>query len=242
MVGAGIAIGLWWAATVVFHIRELFLPAPPDILAAFWKQPEYLLQESWATLWKTVVGFLIAATAGLLTAMLLSMSQLIERATLPMLVALNSLPKVAIAPLLMVWLGFGWEPKVVMVLMICFFPVVVSAMAGLTSTPSDLGELTRSMSASWWRSYFKVRLPWALPQIFVGLKVAITLALIGAVVAEINNPGTGLGAVVVLSGTQFNTPLAFAAITLLALMSVFLFYSISALERLLLPWAKAISA
>lgn len=241
-IGAVIAIAIWWAATVVFEIKTLFLPAPPDIVEAFLRQPSFLLENAWATLWKTLIGFVVAAGAGLLTAVVLSMSRTVERATMPLLVALNSLPKVAVAPLLMVWLGFGWEPKVVMVLLICFFPVVVSAMSGLTSTPADLGELTKSMSASWWRSYFKVRLPWALPQIFVGLKVAISLALIGAVVAEINNPGVGLGGVIVLAGTSFDTPMAFAAIVLLALMSIILFYSVAALERLLLPWARDISA
>lgn len=242
VVGATLAIGLWWGATVVFGIRSFFLPAPPDIVAAFLAQPEYLLREAWATLRETVIGFLIAVVAGLLIAMALTASRSVERATLPLLVALNSIPKVAVAPLLVVWLGFGQKPKIVLVVLICFFPIVVATIAGLTSTPADLGELASSLSASWWQAYVKVRLPWALPQVFVGLKVAISLAVIGAVVAEINNPNQGLGAVIVLSGTSFDTPLAFAAIALLALISIVLFYLVVALERLLLPWARAISA
>jgi NitT/TauT family transport system permease protein len=150
-------------------------------------------------------------------------------------------PKVALAPLLVVWLGFGPQPKILMVILICFFPVVVATMAGLTSTPTELGDLVRSLSASWLQTYVKVRLPWALPQIFVGLKVAISLAVIGAVVAEISSPQHGLGAVIVLSGSSVDTPLAFAAITLLALMSVALFYLVVVIERLLLPWAKEIA-
>src|SRR5262249_10745701 len=140
-----------------------------------------------------------------------------------------------------VWLGFGDAPKIVMVALISFFPIVVATMAGLTSTPTDLRELSRSLSASWAQTYLKFRLPWAIPQIFTGLKVGITLAVIGAVVSEIASPQHGLGAVVLLSGQSLDTPLAFSAITLLALMSVALFYLVVGVERLLLPWAKEIA-
>ncbi|GAA2697362.1 ABC transporter permease [Actinoplanes palleronii] len=239
--GALAAIGIWWGATAVFGIRPLFLPAPPDVVAAFRAQPGYLLCETGATLLETVTGFGLAVLLGLLIAVTLTASRTLERAALPVLVALNSVPKVAVAPLLVVWLGFGPRPKVVLVLLICVFPIVVATMAGLTSTPSELGELSRSLSASAWQTYVKIRLPWALPQVFTGLKVAVSLAVIGAVVAEISNPSGGLGAVVVLSGMSFDTPLAFAAIVLLALLSTALFYLVVAVERLLVPWARAIA-
>ncbi|GAA4610154.1 NitT/TauT family transport system permease protein [Actinoplanes octamycinicus] len=240
---AGVAgtIVLWWAATVVFGIRRIILPAPPDIVAAFRAQPGYLLRETGATATETLAGFGLAVVAGLLLAVLLTAWRAVQRATLPVLVALNSVPKVALAPLLVVWLGFGTRPKIVLVVLICLFPVVVATMAGLTSTPAELGELSRSLSASPWQTYVKIRLPWALPQVFTGLKVAVTLAVIGAVVAEINNPSGGLGAVIVLSGMSLDTPLAFAAIILLALLSTVLFYLVVALERWLVPWARAIS-
>lgn len=241
ILGAVSAIALWWSATVVFGIRPFFLPAPPDIVAAFRAQPAYLLREAAATLTETTVGFGIAVLAGLLLSVALTVWRALERATLPVLVALNSVPKVAVAPLLVVWLGFGPRPKIVLVVLICFFPIVVATMAGLTSTPAELGELSRSLSASVWQTYLKIRLPWALPQVFVGLKVAISLAVIGAVVAEISNPSGGLGAVIVLSGMSLDTPLAFAAIVLLALLSTALFYLVVALERLLVPWARDIT-
>ncbi|GAA3294927.1 MULTISPECIES: ABC transporter permease [Dactylosporangium] len=242
LLGAVVAVGLWWGATALFGIRSFFLPSPPDVVAAFREQPEYLLKEAWATLEMTGLGFLIALAAGLLMAMLLTMSRAVERATLPLLVALNSIPKVALAPLLIVWLGYGPGPKLVMIVLISFFPILVAAAAGLSSTPADLGELAKSLSASWWQAYLKVRLPWALPQVFVGLKLGISLAVIGAVVAEISSPNGGLGSVVVLSGASLDTPLAFAAITLLAILSIVLFYLVVGLERLLLPWARAITA
>jgi NitT/TauT family transport system permease protein len=241
VLGVVTTIALWWSATAVFGIRSFFLPSPPDIVASFRQQPAYLLSEAGATLTATVTGFGVAVVAGLLLAVVLTAWRALERAALPVLVALNSVPKVAVAPLLVVWLGFGARPKIVLVVLICFFPVLVATMAGLTSTPAELAELSRSLKASFWQAYVKIRLPWALPQVFVGLKVAISLAVIGAVVAEINNPTTGLGAVIVLSGMSFDTPLAFAAIFLLAVMSTTLFYLVVALERWLVPWARAIS-
>jgi NitT/TauT family transport system permease protein len=240
--GVVVVIAAWWLATAAFGIREFFLPSPPALVRAFDSNTGYLLKETWATLRETLVGFALAAVAGLLIAMALSAFSTVERATLPILVALNAVPKVALAPLLVVWLGFGLAPNILMVALICFFPVVVSTAAGLGSLPAELGELSRSLSAPRWRSYWKVRLPWALPQVFVGLKVAVTLALIGAVVAEIANPNRGLGAVIVLSSTSLDTPLAFTAIALLAALSIGLFYLVVAAERMLLPWARAISA
>jgi NitT/TauT family transport system permease protein len=241
ILGAVVAVAAWWAITRLFHIRKFFLPAPPDIVRAFRLQTSYLFSEAWQTLQATLIGFLIAAVAGLVIAVALAASRIIERATLPLIVALNAIPKVAVAPLLVVWLGFGSLPEIVLVALISFFPVVVSTMAGLTSTPTDLGELSRSLSASWGQTYVKFRLPWALPQIFTGLKVGISLAVVGAVVAEISSPQQGLGAVIVLSGQNVDTPLAFAAIALLALISVALFYLVVGVERLLLPWAKEIA-
>lgn len=235
------SIVLWWGITVVFDIDSFFLPAPLDVIEAFSREPAYMLQELWHTLYEVLVGFGIALAAGLAIAVLLTAVQVVERATMPLFVALNSIPKAAIAPLLVVWLGFGTKPKIVMVVLICFFPIVVSTMAGLNSTPAELSELGRSMSASWGQMFLKVRLRWALPHVFVGLKVAVTLAVVGAIVAEIANPGVGLGSVIVISGSSADTPLAFACIALLAVMSVTLFYTIVLLERLTVPWAREIT-
>src|SRR5262245_41429767 len=135
LIGAVGAVGLWWGITKVFHIRTFFLPAPPDIVQSFRDQRSYLLQESWQTIKEVLLGFLIPTVAGLVIAIALAASRTIQRLTLPLFVALNAIPKVSVAPLLVVWLGFGSEPKIVMVALISFFPIVVSTMAGLTSTP-----------------------------------------------------------------------------------------------------------
>jgi NitT/TauT family transport system permease protein len=189
-----------------------------------------------------VEGFLIATVIGLPLAALLTSSRLVQRAFMPLMVAANAIPKVAVAPLLIVWLGFDQLPKVVMVIVICFFPILVSAMSGLSTTPADLAELARSMSASRWRTYVKIRVPWALPQIFTGLKVAITLSVIGAVVGELSGGDQGLGSVIAQSGASADTPTAFAAIALLAVLGIGLFYLVVLAEYLLLPWVRETSA
>jgi NitT/TauT family transport system permease protein len=242
IVGAVVAVAVWWLAIIVFDIRSFFVPSPAQIVDRFLAQPGYLLREAATTLLETVAGFGIAVVAGLAVAVVLAASRTVERAALPLLVAVNSVPKVALAPLLLVWLGFGPKPKIAMAVLICFFPLVVAAMAGLSSTPTDLAELSRSLTASWRQSFLKIRLPWALPQIFVGLKVAMSLAPIGAVVAEIGNPDHGLGSVIVQAMATSDTPLAFASIALLAVISVGLYYLVAAMERLALPWASEISA
>ncbi|MEQ4303939.1 ABC transporter permease [Plantactinospora sp. B6F1] len=242
VLGAVLAITLWWLIAVLFNISSFFLPTPADVVDASRRLPSYLLAETWVTLVETVIGFGIAASTGLLVALLLAASRTVERMTMPLIAAVNAVPKVALAPQLLVWIGFGPEPKIIMVILLCFFPILVSAMAGLTSTPNELRELVHSLSASWWQTFVKVRLSWALPQIFVGFKVAMSLAIIGAVIGELVNPDRGLGSVIVNSATSADTPLAFAALTLLALMGAGLFYLVVAIERLVVPWARAITS
>ena len=240
--GVIVAIGLWWLACVVFHLDPFFVPSPADVVEKFLKLPRYLLDESWVTIQRVLAGFAIAVTAGLVIAVLLAASRTVERMTMPVLAAVNAIPKVAIAPLLLVWLGFGDQPKIVMVVLVSFFPVIVSTMAGLSATPADLRELARSLRASWWQTFVKVRLIWALPQVFVGLKVATPLAIIGAVIGEVVNPDHGLGSVIALSGQSSDTPLAFAALVLLAVLGVVMFYLVAGVERLLVPWARSLSS
>jgi len=240
--GAALAIGLWWLLTTVLKIDPFYVPSPPDVVDSFLRTPQYLLEETWITVQRVLIGFGIAVAGGLIIAIALAASRTVERMTMPLLAAVNAVPKVALAPLLLVWMGFGNSPKIVMVVLVSFFPVVVSTMAGLTSTPADLRELARSLSASWWQAFIKVRLSWALPQVFVGLKVATPLAIIGAVIGEVVNPDHGLGSVIVGSGTSSDTPLAFAALVLLALTGVALFYLMAVIERLLVPWARAIAS
>jgi NitT/TauT family transport system permease protein len=242
--GAVTLVAGWWLATIVFHIQRLLVPTPADVVGVFGRLPVFLATNAVVTLVETLVGFGLAAVAGLVIGVALTSSRVIERAFLPTLVTVNSIPKLAVAPLLTVWLGFGQGPKVFMVFLLCFFPIVLATMAGLASTPADLGEVARSLSATRLQTFVKIRIPWALPQIFVGLKVGVSLAVIGAVVGEFTSTGTdkGLGAVIVMSGASADTPLAFAAVAILAVMSVGLFYLLAAVERWLLPWVRETAA
>jgi NitT/TauT family transport system permease protein len=240
--GVILAVGLWWLVTAALHIDPFYVPSPAEVVDAFLRTPRYLLDETWVTVQRVLIGFGIAVAGGLVIAVTLAASRTVERMTMPVLAAVNAVPKVALAPLLLVWLGFGDAPKVVMVVLVSFFPVVVATMAGLSSAPGDLRELARSLKASWWQTFVKVRLPWALPQIFVGLKVATPLAIIGAVIGEVVNPDHGLGSVVAGSGANSDTPLAFAALVLLAITGVVFFYLVAAVERVLVPWARAITS
>jgi NitT/TauT family transport system permease protein len=242
VLGVIIAVGLWWLITAAFHIDPFYVPSPADVVDSFLKTPSFLLQETWTTLQRVLIGFAIAVATGLVIAVVLAASRTVERMALPVLAAVNAVPKVALAPLLLVWMGFGDSPKIVMVVLVSFFPVIVSTMAGLSSAPADLRELARSLKASWWQTFVKVRLIWALPQVFVGLKVATPLAIIGAVIGEVVNPDHGLGSVIAGSGASNDTPLAFCALVLLAVLGVVLFYLVAGLERLLVPWARAISS
>ncbi|HET6986985.1 MAG TPA: ABC transporter permease [Kribbella sp.] len=232
------AIALWWLATIVFSIEPYLLPTPGDVISKFFEQPVYLLKETGTSLLETIEGFALAIVIGVPIAIVIVRSVILERLVYPLLLMVNAIPKIAVAPLLVVWMGFGQWPKVVMVLLMCFFPIVISTAQGMKSTPVELVELLRSLNASRTQEFFKLRLRYAMPQIFTGFKVAISLAVIGSVIAEFVGATKGLGYVIQQSGASADTTLAFAAITLLSIMSILLFYGLVLLEQLLLPWAQ----
>jgi len=238
VLGIAGTIALWWWVTWQFDIRTFWFPSPEDVIESLRLNTDTLVDQSWITIYETLAGFGIGAAAGLLFAIALSASQVLQRALLPLVVALNAIPKVALAPLFMLWFGLYHAPKIAMAASICFFPIMIATMAGLSSTPSELGELARSLSATRIQHFLKVRVPWAMPQVFVGLKLGMTLALIGAVVAQITRPSGGLGTMILLAQQNANTSLIFAVIVLLTVISVALFYLVVLAERLLVPWAK----
>jgi NitT/TauT family transport system permease protein len=239
ILGMVAVIALWWLATVVFAIDEFLLPSPGDVLVAFGEYPGYLLEQAWVTLRETVFGFVLSIVVGVPIALLIVVSKILERTIYPPLLVLNAVPKIAIAPIFVVWMGFGLVPKVLLVFLVCFFPVVISTASGMKSTPAELVELMRSLDCTRRQEFFMLRFQYALPQIFVGLKTAISLAVIGAVIAEFVGADAGLGFVIVSSGASADTALAFAAMGLLGVMSIVLFYGLEYLEHRLLPWAEA---
>ena len=234
--GAVAAVGTWWLAIIAFKIESFIAPTPLQVADSLIREWAYLLDNAAITLAETAQGFGWSVLIGVGFGALLAGSSIVERAFMPTLVALNAVPKLAFAPLLVVWLGFGAGPKVVLVILMCAFPIVLSVMAGLSSTPADLAELARSLSASKWQMFYRIRLPGALPQVFVGLKVAMPLAVIGALVGELFGASEGLGFVVQNSSSDIG--LTFAAVALLSLISIVLFYAVVLIERLALPWVK----
>jgi NitT/TauT family transport system permease protein len=235
-------VGLWWLLKLAFGWPKFIVPSPRDVAHALWVQRSYLPRQFWVTLLETLEGFGIAIGLGLPIAVCIAYSRLLERTIYPVLLAINAVPKIAIAPILVLWMGLGQGPKVAMVVLICFFPIVLSAATGLKSTPVDLTELVESLAASRVQAFLKVRFPAALPHVFVGLKVAISLAVIGAVIGEFVGASEGLGYVIIASGGNANTSLAFGAMVLLAVMSIALFYALVALERLVAPWARHVQS
>jgi NitT/TauT family transport system permease protein len=195
-----------------------------------------LLEEAWVTLLECIYGFLLAMGIGIPIAVVMTYSRVANLMFYPLLVASQSIPKVAIAPILLVWFGTGIESKLAMAFVIAFFPIVVDTATGLRSTSPELLELARSLQCSRLQTFFKIQLPSALPSIFSGAKIAVTLAVIGAVVGEFVGSDKGLGYVIVSATSYWKSNLAFGAMGLLAVMAVALFGLVELVERLVCPW------
>lgn len=240
VLGLGVGVGVWWWYAAAFEVQTIILPSPPEVVEALTERFPFLIDNARVTMTQSGIGFSIAVGSGLLVGAVLAHSRVINQMTYPWLVAFNAVPKVAFAPLLVVWLGFGMQPRIALAVLVCFFPVVLATVTGLRATPSDLAELARSLDASRLQTFVKVRLPNALPQIFIGLKIALPLAIIGSIVAELQSGSTGLGFVIKQAGTD--KAIAFAALTVLAPLSISAFYLLVGIERLLLPWVRQTTA
>src|SRR3954468_22395601 len=227
---------LWDVAIRVFKIPPYQVPAPKDVIITLWQEWPKLLQEAWPTTQATLWGFLLSAAFGIPVAMLIAGSRTIESYIYPLLVFSQSIPKIAIAPLFVVWFGFGMFPKVLSAFLLGFFPVVVSAVQGFKSVEPDMMDLARAMEANRLQIFRMVSLPHAMPAIFAGLKVSITLAVVGAVVGEFVGSNSGIGFVLQRSIGNFELPTMFAALVVLSLIGVILFWILDLLERVAIPW------
>jgi NitT/TauT family transport system permease protein len=232
-------IGAWYLLVRLYDVPPQVVPSPETVGRELARLPEYLATQSWYTLREVWAGFAIAVVIGVALAVAIAAFRTVDQAISPILIGFNAIPKIAIGPMLVMWFGFGMQPKIFVVVLLCFFPIVLSTVAGLRSTPTEMIELSRSLDASTFKTFLKVRVPWALPQFFTGLKLAISLAFVGAVVGEFIGGGRdGIGYVIVAAKANIQTSLAFAGIFLLAVMSIASYYALVALERLLLPWSQ----
>lgn len=231
-----VTLVVWEIAVRVFAVQSFILPAPSAIFAEFALAPGYLARSALYTLYSTLAGFALAVIIGFALAVAIVHSKFLERTLYAYLIVLNSIPKVALAPLFVMWLGVGLEPKIAIALMIAVFSIVIDTILGLRSVDPDMLSLARASRASNWQILMKIRLPNALPSMFAGMKVGISFALVGAIVGEFVAGQVGLGAVIMQAQGSFDSARAFAAIIILAVMGTVLFYLVELAERMLLPW------
>jgi NitT/TauT family transport system permease protein len=235
----GVLLGcclIWEALVRVLDVPLFMLPPPSAVVMALVTNPEIYAYHAVYSLYSTVMGFALAVALGVVLAVAIVQSRFLERTLYTVLVTLNSVPKVAVAPLFIVWLGTGLEPKVAIAAMIAIFAIVIDLVHGLKSVEPDMLDLGRALKGSTLKVMLKIRFPHALPALFSGMKVAISLALIGAIVGEFVAAKRGLGYLILLSQGQYDTVTMFAAIVILALLGIVLFFLLDALERFALPW------
>jgi NitT/TauT family transport system permease protein len=225
-------LALWQLAVPALGLSEFVLPTPIQIVRRMAKDWPLLLTHARVTLFEVLGGFALAVLAGVPTALLIFYSRLFERAVYPLLIAEQAIPKVALAPLVVLYLGYGWAPKIFLAFLIGYFPIVVSAVVGLQSLDAGMVNLVRSMGASGWQTFWKIRLPAALPSLFGGLKLAIGLAVIGAVIGEYVAAERGLGYLQLQANSQFDTTLNFASVVTISLLGVALFTVLRVIEGL----------
>jgi len=239
LVGVAVILLIWQAYTRVFAVSRIVLPAPSDIMLASIERYDLLLRETWPTFLESVYGFGLAVAIGIPLAVCVASSRMLNLTLYPILVATQSVPKVAIAPIILVWFGLGIESKLAIAFLVAFFPIVVDTATGLQATPSGLLELARSLRASPVQVFAKVQFPAALPFIFSGAKVAVTLAVIGAVIGEFVGSMSGLGNLLLTANSQLDSALAWAALVWLSILGILLFAAVALAQRLLMPWADS---
>ena len=229
---------IWEVACRVLHVRAIMLPLPSQIFVELAAEFPWYMQHSLYTLMTTLAGFALSVIGGVLIAVALVGSRMFERFLYPLIIGFNSVPKVALAPLCVVWLGTGAEPKIAIAFLIAVFAIIVDTVHGLRSVPQDVTDLGRVLKGSAWDFFFKVKLPCSLPSIVAGMKVAMSLALVGAIVGEFVSSQRGLGYVIMSAQGTFDTVRVFAALFLLAVMGLVLYGALAWIERRATPWRQ----
>lgn len=229
-------VGLWWLVTAFGLVKPYLIPPPPAVWQALQTEWALIARHTAITLWETLAGFTIALVLGEVVAVLVVMSPSLERSVYPIILFLQIIPKIALAPLFVVWLGFGLAPKIVVAVLMAFFPVTISGVAGLRSVEPELLDLAATMGAGRWKTFYKIQFPASLPHLFAGIKVAATMAVAGAVVGEFVGANQGLGYLLLIANGNLNAPLLFAGLLVMSVIGIGLFLAIEVTERLLLPW------
>ncbi len=226
----------WELAVIVFQIPRYILPSLSSIIRQFVRNFDTIWQYTLITGYETLVGFAIAVALGVPLAMLTAFSRILRQTFYPFAVALEMVPKIAFAPLFVTWFGFGFIPKMIIVFLVCFFPILLNGILGFTSLSQEMVYFSRSTGASQLRMFWKIRLPAALPELFVGLKGAAVNATVGATISEWIGGDAGLGYYIQIATGQLRMDLAFAIIFMLTALGLSLFYVVQLVEKRMIPW------
>ena len=235
-------IGAWQLAASsgflaeVLGLESFLVPSPAAVAESLWQSRSLLAENAWVTLREILFGLACALAAGVAFAVAMHLSGLVRDASYPLIVASQTIPIVVIAPILLVWLGFGIGPKVVVVALICFFPITVNVLAGLDATSPEAIKLMRSLDASRWQLFRRVEIPTALPSFFTGAKIAVVLAPIGAVFGEWVGGNSGLGHLILTDNAQLEVAREFAAVAVLSAMALVLIGSLALVQRRVVTW------
>jgi NitT/TauT family transport system permease protein/putative hydroxymethylpyrimidine transport system permease protein len=235
-------IGAWQLAASsgaladVLGLESFLVPSPAEIAESLWQNRSLLAENAWVTLWEILFGLACALIAGVGFAVLMHLSGTLRDAAYPLIVASQTIPIIVISPILLVWLGFGIGPKIVVVALICFFPITVNVLDGLRSTEPDAIKLMRSLDASRWQIFRRVEGPTALPSFFTGAKIAVVLAPIGAVFGEWVGASAGLGHLVLQDNAQLEVAREFAAVVVLSAIALVLIGLLALAERRVVTW------
>ena len=229
---------VWHFGVVLLGVKEFILPTPLAAVQTLFQAKFRWPSNFMATFYEVVGGFLVSALIGVILGVAIVWSEWLKRTILPFLVFLNSLPKIAVAPLFMIWFGYGILPNILIVFLISFFPVVINTATGLVAVDEDLLDLVRCLHATKWQKMRKVQLPNSLPYIFSGLKIAATTAVTGAIVGEFVASDKGLGSVIIASQTTLATPVIFGSLILITIIGMVLFGFVGIMEKILMPWER----
>ena len=231
------AFALWEIAVRAFEVPEFVLPAPSSVFASMlqWRGP--ILENAAQTLMTSVLGFAIAVVIGLALGALLGASALVYRAVYPLLIGFNAIPKVAVVPILVIWFGIGTIPAVITAFLLSFFPIVVNVATGIATVEPELRDVLRALGASPLDITLKIGLPRAIPYFFASLKIAITVAFVGSILAETVAANSGIGHLMVVASSRFDVPLVFAGLLVTSLMGIMMYAAAAAAERRMTGWS-----
>jgi len=234
-------IVVWEAVVRIFAISAFIIPAPSEIAQSLVAQWGTLMQATLVTAGEILFGFLVSVVVGIAIALVIVRFDWLGRALYPLVVLFQNVPKVALAPIFILWFGYGLAPKIGLILVIAFFPVTLSMLAGMQSVDRSLLSLMNSVGASRTQILFRIRVPHSLPNLMAGTKIAATLSVIGAIVGEFAGASDGLGYVIQFASTQLDTALVFAALLLVSVLGIAFYYAAEILERIVVPWAPKFS-